>query len=114
MSACGQVDASGFLDFAVQPIVIHDRGAAGFDRFSVNFRQMGEWYTSAWDPAKMDQWARLAELIRERNPKVIGINETLADKYGDGLTASLKARVPPSHGMAPGKSVPPARMSTSP
>ncbi len=77
----------------LQILVFHDRGAAGVDRFSVNFRQMGDWWKSAWDPSKMDQWARLAEIIRERDPKVIGINESEADKYGDGLTASLKARL---------------------
>ena len=77
----------------LQILVFHDRGPAGFDRFSVNFRQMGEWYKSVWDPAKMDQWARLAEVIKERNPKVIGINESEEDNYGDGLTASLKARL---------------------
>jgi Xaa-Pro aminopeptidase len=75
----------------LQILVFHDRGAAGVDRFSVNFRQMGEWYKSVWDPSKMDQWARLAEVIRERNPKMIGINESEEDNYGDGLTASLKA-----------------------
>ncbi len=77
----------------LQMLVFHDRGSAGFERFSVNFRQMGEWYKSVWDPAKMDQWARLAEVIRERNPKVIGIDESEEDQYGDGLTASLKARL---------------------
>jgi len=77
----------------LQILVFHDRGAAGFDRFSVNFRQMGEWYKSVWDPARMDQWARLAEIIRERNPKVIGIDESDEDNYGDGLTAALKARL---------------------
>ena len=75
----------------LQILVFHDRGGAGFDRFSVNFRQMGEWYRSVWDPSKTDQWTRLAEVIRERNPKVIGINESEMDNYGDGLTASLKA-----------------------
>ncbi|MFB3854425.1 MAG: M24 family metallopeptidase [Vicinamibacterales bacterium] len=75
----------------LQILVFHDRGAAGFDRFSVNFRQMGDWYKSVWVPSKMDQWARLAEVIRERNPKVIGIDESEVDHYGDGLTASLKA-----------------------
>jgi Xaa-Pro aminopeptidase len=59
----------------------------------VNFRQMGEWYRSVWDPTKMDQWAKLAEVVRERNPKVIGINESDEDNYGDGLTASLRARL---------------------
>jgi Xaa-Pro aminopeptidase len=77
----------------LQILVFHDRGAAGFDRFSVNFRQMAEWYKSVWDPTKMDQFAKLAEVIRERNPKVIGIDESAEDQYGDGLTASLKARL---------------------
>jgi Xaa-Pro aminopeptidase len=77
----------------LQILVFHDRGAAGVERFSVNFRQMGEWYKSVWDPTKMDQWARLAEVIRERSPKVIGINESDEDQYGDGLTASLKAQL---------------------
>ena len=76
----------------LQVLVFFDRGgAAGVERFSVNFRQMGEWYRSVWDPSKMDQWARLAEVVKERNPKVIGINESEVDHYGDGLTASLKA-----------------------
>jgi Xaa-Pro aminopeptidase len=76
----------------LQMLVFFDRGGeAGVERFSVNFRQMGEWYKSVWDPSKMDQWARLAEVVRERNPKVIGINESEVDHYGDGLTASLKA-----------------------
>ncbi len=77
----------------LQILVFHDRGAAGFERFSVNFRQMGEWYKSVWEPSKMDQWAKLADVIRERNPKVIGINESEEDNYGDGLTASLKAQL---------------------
>ncbi len=75
----------------LQILVFHDRGPSGFERFSVNFRQMGEWYKSVWDPAKTDQWTRLAEVIKERNPKVIGINESEMDNYGDGLTSSLKA-----------------------
>ncbi len=76
----------------LQILVFFDRGGeAGVERFSVNFRQMGEWYRSVWDPSKMDQWARLAEVVKERNPKAIGINESEVDHYGDGLTASLKA-----------------------
>jgi Xaa-Pro aminopeptidase len=74
-------------------ILVFHRGADGFERFSVNFRQMGQWYKSVWDPAKTDQWTALANAIKERNPKVIGINESELDNYGDGLTASLKARL---------------------
>ncbi len=87
----------------LQILVFHDRGAAGFERFSVNFRQMGEWYRSVWDPTKMDQWAKLADVIRERNPKVIGIDESLEDQYGDGLSASLKAQLVKAIGPEYGK-----------
>jgi Xaa-Pro aminopeptidase len=78
----------------LQMLVFFDRGPEhGVERFSVNFRQMGEWYRSVWDPSRKDQWARLAEVVAERDPKVIGINESEVDHYGDGLTASLKARL---------------------
>jgi Xaa-Pro aminopeptidase len=36
---------------------------------------------------------RLAEIIRERNPKKIGIDESDTFNYGDGLTASLKKKL---------------------
>jgi len=44
-----------------------------------------------WEPEKIGQWERLAEIIKERNPKRIGINESETFNYGDGLTATLKA-----------------------
>jgi Xaa-Pro aminopeptidase len=74
----------------LQMLVFFDRGAEGIERFSVNFRQMGQWYQSVWDPSKTDQWTALADAVRKRNPKTIGINESATDNYGDGLTASLK------------------------
>ena len=76
----------------LQILVFFDRGGTqGVERFSANLRRMGTWYTSVWDPTKTDQWTGLAQAIKARNPKVIGINESEMDNYGDGLTASLKA-----------------------
>ena len=62
------------------------------------------YFKRAWDPEHQpDQWAQLAKIIRERNPKKIGINK--AEHYGhaDGLTANdheqlLKALDPKLHG----------------
>jgi Xaa-Pro aminopeptidase len=48
---------------------------------------VGEVFKKAWDKEKQpDQWARLAEIIAERDPKNIGLN--YSDHYGqaDGIT----------------------------
>ena len=50
---------------------------------------VGEVFKKAWDKEKQpDQWARLAEIIAERNPQKIGLN--YSDHYGqaDGITYS--------------------------
>ncbi len=72
-------------------LVFHDRGAEGVERLAVGRSGPGGLYKSVWDPAKSDQWTRLAEIIKERNPKRIGIDESETFNYGDGLSASLKA-----------------------
>lgn len=74
-------------------LVFFDRGAEGVERLTVSRSSIGTFYTSAWEPEKIDQWVRLAQLIRERNPKRIGINESDVFNYGDGLSASLKRRL---------------------
>lgn len=57
-----------------------------FDALAVARYGIGETINSAWDKEKQpDQWARLIELIQERNPKKIGVN--ISEHYGiaDGL-----------------------------
>ncbi|GGG57998.1 Xaa-Pro aminopeptidase [Bizionia arctica] len=56
------------------------------ERLAVARYDVGENITSAWDKEKQaNQWARLVELIEERDPKTIGIN--VSEHYGivDGL-----------------------------
>jgi Xaa-Pro aminopeptidase len=50
-------------------------------------------YRAAWEPEALDPWERLARLVRERNPRKIGINESSVFAFADGLSASLKARL---------------------
>lgn len=57
-----------------------------FDALAVARYGIGQTIKSAWDKEKQpDQWARLIELIQERNPKKIGVN--ISEHYGiaDGL-----------------------------
>ncbi len=50
-------------------------------------------YKSVWEPEKIDQWKRLAEVIKDRKPKKIGIDESNTFVFGDGLSASHKAKL---------------------
>jgi Xaa-Pro aminopeptidase len=74
-------------------LVFTDKGPAGIERLSVSRAGIGQFYKSAWDPDKIDQWARLAEIIKERSPRKIGINESDTFNYGDGITSTLKKKL---------------------
>src|SRR5512140_3993222 len=74
-------------------LVFTDKGAEGIERLTVSRSGIGQLYKSAWEPDKIDQWVRLAQIIKERNPKKIGINESDTFNYGDGLTAALKKKL---------------------
>lgn len=71
-------------------LVMFDRGAdKEVECLAVSRYDVGKIFKRAWDPdAQPDQWAQLAKLIDERNPKKIGVN--FSDHYGhaDGLTFS--------------------------
>lgn len=82
-------------------LVFFDRGAEGIERLTVSRYGIGQLYPSAWEPDKIDQWVRLAQIVKERNPKKIGIDESDTFNYGDGLSAALKkklvASLPPEY-----------------
>ncbi|MFH2111983.1 MAG: M24 family metallopeptidase [Candidatus Bathyarchaeota archaeon] len=56
------------------------------DRLAVYRYGFGDFYEGVWDPEKEDQHECLARIIRERNPKTIGINVSETWAFGDGLT----------------------------
>ena len=76
-------------------LVFHDRGAEeGVERLTVSRYALGDFYASAWDGGSDDdQWERLAALIRQRNPRRIGINISRDWAFGDGLSAGLRDRL---------------------
>ena len=72
-------------------LLIHDRGPEkGVDRLTVSRYPMTGYYTAAWQGGNTtEQWKRLGEILRERNPKKIGINTSREWAFGDGLTHGL-------------------------
>lgn len=81
-------------------VVIFDRGPEkGVERLNVSRMGMGGFFTDAWDfraydkDKKEGQWEALARIVRERDPKKIGINESDVIWGADGLSASLKRKL---------------------
>jgi hypothetical protein len=71
-------------------LVFYDRGEAeGVERLAVSRYSVGNSFPSAWNPDEQpDQWARLAEIVSERDPQQIALNVSSTFGLADGLTAS--------------------------
>lgn len=74
-------------------LVFYDRGEGALERLYVARYDVGDLYKGLWYPEKTDQWACLAQLIAERNPRRIGVNISDTFAFGDGLSASLKMKL---------------------
>lgn len=90
-------------------------GGRPVERLTVSRYGMGGLFRPSWDPAAQpDQFARLAALIAERDPRRIAINVSPDSAFADGLTHSqydafmaalpdaLRARVAPADELAIG------------
>ncbi len=71
-------------------LVFYDRGDFGVERIAVSRYGIAKLYQGVWDPDKIDQWSCLANVVKERDPKKIGINVSETFAFGDGLSASHK------------------------
>lgn len=75
-------------------LIFHDRGEeAGVERMSGSYYGMGEWYKSTWVDKKKLQFESLADFIKRRDPKKIGINVSSRWAFGDGLSVSLREKL---------------------
>lgn len=83
-----------------QILVFYDHGPDhGVERLNIsrsNFQGLYEnvWDAAAWDTEKKEsQWECLGRIVRERDPKQIGINEGEIQWAAGGLTVVLKNRL---------------------
>ncbi|MDH3733523.1 MAG: aminopeptidase P family protein [Gemmatimonadota bacterium] len=83
-------------------LVLYDRGEGRpLERLAVARYDIGP-FPRAWDPEEQpDQWARVAELIAERDPSRISVNRSETFALADGLTGTeydqLMAALPPMY-----------------
>jgi hypothetical protein len=63
------------------------------DGRGVLHKEFPAFYKPAWTRKTPDPWQRLAQVIREGNPKTIAINESRTFPFADGLSAENKARL---------------------
>ncbi len=69
-------------------LVFFDNGDT-VERFAVSRYAVGQFFKAAWNPEEEpDQWKRLADLIKERNPKKIALNASGTFALADGITHS--------------------------
>lgn len=83
-----------------QLLVLFDRGPEkGVERLNVSRTDtaglfVNAWDAAAWDTAKKEsQWDALGRVVRERDPKRIGLNEGEVQWAAGGLTSVLKKRL---------------------
>jgi Xaa-Pro aminopeptidase len=67
-------------------ILVFHRKPEKVDRLAVYRYGFDSFYEGIWDPDKEEQYECLAKIIRERNPKTVGINVSNEFAFGDGLT----------------------------
>lgn len=71
-------------------LVFYDRGdGKELETLAVARYDVGSVFKSAWNKEEQpNQWARLAEIISERNPKKIGVNKSEYFGLADGIVAT--------------------------
>lgn len=84
------LDARSFAARRRTILVFHDPGPGRpVERLTVSRYGLADLFASAWNPDDQpDQWARLAQIVRERDPKRIAINVSADSAFADGLTKS--------------------------
>ncbi len=84
-------------------LVFYDPGPpAAVERLAVARYDIGSFFRKAWDKEKQpDQWKRLVEIIRQRDPQRIALDFSATFALGDGLTLSeyraFEAALPPKY-----------------
>jgi Xaa-Pro aminopeptidase len=83
-----------------QILVLYDRGLdKGVERINVSRTDTQGLFQNGWDAAAFDakrgegQWEAFGRIVRERNPKRIGLNEGEIQWIAGGLTTVLKKRI---------------------
>lgn len=67
-------------------LVFHLKGNGSIERVVLSRYNIKDFYETVWNPDEEEQYACLSRIVKERNPKSIGINVSKTFGFGDGLT----------------------------
>ena len=67
-------------------ILLFSRNGAEVERMTLSRYGYEGFYEGIWDPDKEDQFECLARIVRERDPKRIGVNTSETFAFGDGIS----------------------------
>lgn len=67
-------------------ILLFSRNGDEVERMTLSRYGYEGFYEGVWDPDKEDQFECLARIVRERDPKRIGINSSETFAFGDGIS----------------------------
>ena len=75
-------------------LIFHDAGGDVAERMAVARYPVADLFPAAWDAdAQPDQWARVADIIREKDPKAIAVNTNDDMPLADGLSAGMRRKL---------------------
>lgn len=67
-------------------LLFHKQDDGSLERLMVYKTGFKGFYEGVWNPDEEGQYECLGRIVRERDPKVIGVNVSETTNYGDGLT----------------------------
>ena len=67
-------------------IIVFARGEDTVERLTLSRYGYEGFYEAAWDPDEEDQFECLGRIVRERDPKRVGINASRTFAFGDGIS----------------------------
>jgi len=75
-------------------LIFHDNGGDVAERMAVARYPVADLFPAAWDAdAQPDQWARVADIIRERDPETIAVNTSEEFPLADGLSVGMRRKL---------------------
>ena len=75
-------------------LIFHDNGGDAAERMAVARYPVADLFPASWDPEQQpDQWQRVADIIRERDPQAIAINTSDDYPLADGISAGMRRKL---------------------
>ena len=75
-------------------LIFHDNGGDTAERMAVARYPVADLFPASWDPEEQpDQWQRVADLIRERDPQAIAIDTSDDYPLADGISAGMRRKL---------------------